>query len=410
MGRNNAATVVLCVVAVSCSAGTKLSGVYTIKGEASGQNLDGQNLDGLSLLTQLQQVVTARASASIHHAATPEYLSNMVTMASNLARMSNAGISDSSNSPFTAIKESMKATITNILDVRVDVDFIGLKRRMEAFTKLFSACETQFAKGNQAAAAKQQEVPCLTKRHASCRAVEAVKFADKNACNASLQTSRLVQTTGCDIVIHYGQDESTSLCAPKLTETAEQYNRRMVAEFKSRLDTIRSQKSLCQNASVAVSSQQNACAKEERDLQQQRQSCNRIQETLDSKACEVGMMMNSTCQAYQACRTQTMYSWSLAHNTTEWSVHSLRQEYMTLRKVECLLDSLGAEQSQLELCLTQPYDGSHLQVNSSAPLECQACQTLAELPGTPEYEQAVFASLPPEAPAAPCTASCCIDI
>lgn len=402
--RVNAATLVFCVVAVTCSAGAKISGGQATKGEVSST---GQDHDGLSLLTQLQKEVTARASASLHHAATPELLSNMLTMASNLARMSNTSVSDS---PFGSITSSMKATITNILHVRVDVDFLNLKGRMRGFRKLFSACERNREAGERDILKKQQEVPALASSHATCRAEEAVKFVDKKACNASLQTSRLVQSTGCDIVIRYGHDESTSLCAPKLTETAEQYNRRMVSEFKSRLDTIRLQKSLCQNASSAVTSQQNACAQEEAALQQKRLACNRIQESLDGKSCEVGLMMNSTCQAYHTCRSQTMFSWGLALNTTRWSEHSLREEYSTLKKVECLLDNLGGDQTQLDACMTQLVDSSHLMVNETEPDDCQACQMLAERPGTPEYEQELFAGLPADAPAAPCTASCCVDI
>lgn len=398
----NAATLVFCVVAVSYSAGAKISGGQAKKGEVSGT---GQDQDGLSLLTQLHKVVTARASASIHHAATPEVLSSMLTMASNLALNKNI-----SASPFSSITDGMKSMIANILHVRVDVDFLGLQQKMKAFKALFSACEINREAGQKNALKKQQEVPALVRSHATCRAEEALKFVDRNACNASLQTSRLVQSTGCDIVIKYGQDESTSLCAPRLTETAEQYNRRMVSEFKSRLDTIRLQKSLCQNASSAVTSQQSACVQEETDLQQKRQTCNRIQETLDGKSCELGLIMNSSCQAYHTCRAQTMYSWSLAHNTSKWSENSLRAEYRTLKKVECLLDNLGGDVALLDACMTTHHDDSHLRVNDTEPDECQACQMLAERPGTPEYEQELFAGLPADAPVAPCTASCCIDI
>lgn len=404
MKQVNAATVVFCVVAVSCSAGAKISGGQTANGAVSST---GQDHDGLSLLTQLHQVVTARASASIHHGATPEFLSNMLTMASSLARMSNTSTPDSAFSEITA---SMKSQITNILHVRVDADYRNLGNKMADFKDLFKACETNREAGKQATEKKQQDVPALATSHATCRAEEAVKFADKNACQSSLQTSRLVQSTGCDIVINYGQDESTSLCAPKLTETAEQYNRRMVSEFKSRLDTIRLQKSLCQNASSAVDSQQNACAQEERDLQQKRETCNRKQETLDSKACDVGRMMNTTCQAYHACRGQTMYSFSLAENTTEASLTNLRAEYESLTRVECLLDKIGQDQAALDACMAQQVDCDHLNLNKTKPDDCQPCEMLAEQPGTKEYEQEVFGSLSNDTPAAPCTASCCIDI
>jgi len=403
MKQVNAAIVVFCVVAVSCSAGAKISGGQKTRGAVSGT---GQDHDGFSLLTQLHQVVTARASASIHHAATPEFLSNMLTMASSLARMSNTSTADS---PFASITDSMKATISNILHVRVNVDYISLGTKMAAFRELFGACEKNREAGKQKGKGKQEEIPALAKSHATCRAEEAVKYSDKNACNSSLQTSRLVQSTGCDIVIKYGQDESTSLCASRLSETAEQYNRRMISEFKSRLDTIRLQKSLCQNASFAVDSQQNACEQEERDLRQKRATCNRIQETLDSKACDVGRMMNTTCQAYHACRGQTMYSFSLAENTTEASSQSLRKEYGTLKRVECLLDNLGGTQASLDECMNQEVDSSHLAVNKMQPDPCQACEMLAEQPGTPEYEQEVFGNLSADAPATPCTASCCID-
>jgi len=404
MKQVNAAIVVFCVVAVSCSAGAKISGGQTTKGAVSST---GQDHDGLSLLTQLHQVVTARASASIHHAATPEFLTNMLTMASSLARMSNTTVDDS---VFAAITASMKSTISNILHVRVDADYRNLENKMVAFKDLFKACDKNLGEGKKSSEKKQQDVPALAKSHATCRAEEAVKFVDKNACQSSLQTSRLVQSTGCDIVINYGQDESTSLCAPKLTETAEQYNRRMISEFKSRLDTIRLQKSLCQNASSAVDSQENACVQEESDLQQKRETCNRIQETLDSKACDVGRMMNTTCQAYHACRGQTMYSFSLAENTTEASAQSLQKEYESLTRVECLLNNLGSGQAELDACMDQQVDSTHLKAKKTKPDDCQACEMLAEQPGTKEYEQEVFGGLSADSPAAPCTASCCIDI
>lgn len=403
----HAASLFFGVVTVRFVAGTKIGKIVGGQRRAQDESSTVQQSDGLSLLTQLQQVVSARTSAPTQHVATPEYLARMEMMASNLAKMKT---SNTSSSPFQAITQQMKATITGILHVRVNGDLVSLSQKMAAFENLFSVCETNRNAGMQAAVSKQQEVPALASSHVACRTEESVKLADKNACTASLQTSRLVRTTGCDIVIHYGSDDSTSLCAPRLSETPEQYNRRMIFEFKARLETIRSQKSLCQNASTAVSSQQSACTQEETDWQQKRQSCNSAQETLDNKACEFGLMMNSTCEAYKTCRSQTMYSFSLANETTHRSQRSLRAEYQTLKRVECLLDSIGGSSEQLQRCMEIIFDASHLKVNHSEPPDCQPCETLAEQPGTAEYNQTVYASLPESAPAAPCTASCCIAI
>lgn len=396
-------SVVFFVLAASFGAGTKTDVGHLRNLDVS---IEGEDSDGLSLLTQLRQVLSTMASSSLtDHAATPESLSKMEVMATSLAKMSKAQAS-----PFDGIIKTMSETISQILDVRIIQDLGVLNEKMRAFKDLFMVCDQALNNATQPAMAIQKQIPQMASDHTACRTDEATRLEDMKACKASLQTSRMVFTTGCDIVVHYGYDDATSLCAPKLAETAEEYNRRMVSEFKSRLDTIRSQKHLCDNASSAVNSQQHACAQEETGWQNKRESCNVAQDALDNKACEFALEMNSTCVTYQSCRSQTMYSYNLANKTTQQALAGLRTEYSTMKRVACLLDHLGGDRQKLQQCMQNNYDVSHLKVNASEPPECLPCESLAEQPGTAEYNQTVFAGLPEDAPPIPCTASCCVTI
>lgn len=323
------------------------------------------------------------------------------------SQASSAKPGEEPESEYANITESMKATINKILDVRVDLDFMNLKQRMAASENLFKTCENSREEGLRDNLELQERFPDLVKKHSRCREQEALNYADKKACDESMQSDAQLRSANCDLFIDYGHDESTSLCSPQLSETAEEYNRRMISDFSSRLEAVRSQKILCQNESLAVKSQRRVCTEEDSQLQEQRKSCNAIQETLDAKACQLGSKMSSNCQAYRACRQQTEDSWHLAAKSVEWSVENLKKEFVTLRKVECLLNHLGADEAQLLHCLDAFYDSSHLSLSIPKPPESHACEALAEEPGTPSYQRAVYGVLPTEAPAAPCVALCC---
>lgn len=112
---------------------------------------------------------------------------------------------------------------------------------------------------------------------------------------------------------------------------------------------------LCENTTGAIKLQEAVCDGLRGELQQRRADCEAQQHGLDEAVCGLAGVMDSTCTAYKACRSQATLSYDLGRHSIEQRLSALREEWTALQRIECLLKVLGAGAEAVAQCQSATY-------------------------------------------------------
>eukprot|EP00434_Breviolum_minutum_P037606 symbB.v1.2.033351.t1/scaffold4121.1/size44329/2 len=307
------------------------------------------------------------------------------------------------------VKADVMSTIADQLKPRILAEHKLIQSQIAEFSSLFGKCEMEREAGLNASFMKQQAIPVLIANHKTCRWQESNLGHELASCKETLASSRQVDASTCEGAKMLDQIPEVASCVALNGEDSETYHRRMLQQLQERLKSIRIRRLLCANTTGALKLQEAVCEGQVNEIEQQRSSCNSMQSMLDSSVCELSTSMSTTCAQYKACRSQATLSYDLVHNTVKARELSLQDEWKALQRIECILDAMSTSDilAATQDCNHALYSVTHLLVNYVTIPPCQPCETLAEVPGTIEYNRTVFKDLPDEVPLAMCTAECC---
>ncbi|CAE7226361.1 unnamed protein product [Symbiodinium natans] len=307
------------------------------------------------------------------------------------------------------VKSDVMTMVSNELKPRIITEHSQIQSQIAEFSGLFAKCEEVRGVGLNESYSEQQAIPVLIANHKACRKQESALQDRLSACRTALQSSRLVDASTCESARLLDRIPEASVCSALNGESAEAYHQRMLDVFRDRLKNIRIRRLLCQNTTGALHLQESACDTQAREVEEQRTSCNLMQRQLDASACDLSMSMNTTCSKYQACRSQATLSYDLVRNTVKARESNLHDEWKALKHIECILEAMVGSNimSAAQECGRAIYSVAHLMVVYITMPPCQACEDLAEVPGTADYNATVFADIPANAPVTECAASCC---
>ena len=250
-------------------------------------------------------------------------------------------------------------TITNELKPRILAEYEAIQSQIAEFRKSFAKCEEEREVGFNKSYHVHVGIPPLVSKHKACRFQESDLARGLLSCEATLKTSKEVEESTCQ-AIRIEKIPDVESCASH-NEDAETFHRRLIKEFQERLESIRSKKSLCANATEALKLQEAVCAGQGEELKEHRSSCNSMQMELDGSACELSRSMTSTCEQYRECRSQEVLSYDVVQNTVKEREGALQEEWKALGRIECILDAfLQADiVSATQACLRASYSSSY---------------------------------------------------
>ncbi|CAE7239376.1 unnamed protein product [Symbiodinium sp. CCMP2592] len=358
-----------------------------------------------SLLAALNQTARLKLGSDRSRSAAP-YLKNLeatlLAMAQNTSQIPSQLLH--------GVKDDVMTMVASDLKPRILTEHRQIQSQIAEFSGLFAKCEEVRGVGLNESYLEQEALPVLIANHGACRKQESLLQDRLDACRTALQSSRLVDASTCESARLLDRIPEMSVCSTLNGESAEAYHHRMLEVFQDRLKNIRIRRLLCENTTGALHLQESACDTQDQEVKRQRESCNLMQRQLDSAACDLSLSMNTTCSKYQACRSQATLSYDLVRNTVKARESNLHDEWKALQHIECILEAMvGSDiMRAAQDCGRAVYSVAHLVVSYITMPSCQPCEDLAEVPGTSDYNAAVFAGIPANAPVAECAASCCL--
>ncbi|CAK9012474.1 unnamed protein product [Durusdinium trenchii] len=390
----NVAAPVWCILAVACA--------------RLGECLFLRQSDARDFYPQLAPLLaavneTSKLESDTTASLSAPYLHSIEATLTSMAQ----GLSQAPGDSVSQVKADVVRMIDNLLRPRILAEHDAIQSQVAAFSSSFAKCETERAVALNQSYSKQEGLPLLIANHKACRLHESKLGYGLASCKETLQSSKEVDASTCEAAKMEGIPDVTS-CASH-GEDVEQYHRRVIAQFRERLDSIRHKKVLCSNTTEALKLQEAVCAGQADEIQQHRSRCNSRQEEIDSTVCDLSTSMSTTCARYKACRSQVTVSYDLVRRTVQSREETLQDEWKALGRIECILDAMSKLDAVVatQECFHASYSVSHLNVNYVTIPESAPCAALAEIPGTAEYNNTVFQGLPDNVPLAMCSAECC---
>eukprot|EP00933_Yihiella_yeosuensis_P080034 TRINITY_DN93443_c0_g1_i1.p1 TRINITY_DN93443_c0_g1~~TRINITY_DN93443_c0_g1_i1.p1 ORF type:complete len:671 (+),score=170.59 TRINITY_DN93443_c0_g1_i1:100-2112(+) len=307
------------------------------------------------------------------------------------------------------VRYSTRNLLDSQLKPRVLADFKAISDQITQAVGLFQKCEDDRLYSLRASLEQQVAMPGFAGTHKACRMQEASLNAERQQCDIISLNAVSIKKGACD----QGKliDVPRIDCASDYNEDPEAYHLRMMRAFQRNYEVIRQNRKSCADATTNAAYRDGSCTRAVEAHRNKREECNAAQDKMDSHACMLAMSMNTTCMSYQLCRRQSTMSYNLADQTVAVEETNLHNEWKSLKHIECMLDALGTTQPgvAVQACNNVEHSIDHLRVVRVPVPECQPCELLAEIPGSPEYESLMYKqALPPGAQAKECTAMCCL--
>lgn len=360
----------------------------------------------------------SEANTSFHLARNNEFAELALGLATSsnltglLALLTDAVSKNLNSSSSEALGEQLQPVVSALndtLEPSVLQDQLIAQHTVSGFEALFLHCEELAATAFNHSIHQQRHVVQLRKDHTSCRGLESVLVNASRDCQFMVSSARTVQTYKCQLYSAANSVVSTA-CFPVGGENAEAFHDRKLQEYEANLADLLQRRGDCDNATAAVATLQTHCDRKESSLREMRSKCNGQQLALDSDICSLNQNMASDCTASQACQNQAIASYNLASNSVRMDEASIRERWRQLQTIRCMVDSLLQRQGvqTAYACRDRSYSVDHLSVNYAGAPPFSPCQALQETPGSQEYMQILYGSLPANVHAEACRSQCCI--
>lgn len=253
------------------------------------------------------------------------------------------------------------------------------------------------------------------KQHADCRSSEDGILLDKTTCDAA--SGRLAKKAMVhlqEVQSHQGVSKS-SLCGVSVQSLAK------VDSIKSGRDKAHA---LADASEVFLEAEANRSAKASECIEiannhsSKKAECNGKQEALESAVCEEGRVAKEGCEVYASIYATRLQDYKAVTESVSLRMADRATEWLHLKRVLCILESLMAAKSDGELeakgklhtrieeCYKNPFPNPGLMITAKTAPAQDGCPSVPVLPCTDAFIIKEYSSLPAGAGPAACKNGC----
>jgi hypothetical protein len=298
--------------------------------------------------------------------------------------------------------ESMKPNLLAALS--------ALQNQTDAeYSMIYTQCDRSLAAFVSDTTA-QDAFQAAAKGHLACRQEEAALAAEVPTCYSQLSAMLALKYSSCSSAAALNKIGVQSSCTVQSGENFTNYASRLLKHYLEASDNLTFAQEQCGNSTQASDIQTETCSMRNSSVVLQRTVCNQNQSAMDSASCALLANSQSTCRNYTSCYSQATSNLLVFLDGVNTSLASLREQYSSMLKTVCLLQSVGGTTPQAYCSSPSAIvqeAASKMSIKFPVPKQATACKPAADTAGTPGYRAAQYSILPPGAPATTCTASCC---
>ena len=208
---------------------------------------------------------------------------------------------------------------------------------------------------------------------------------------------------------------NSSDCAKQEGESEEAYTRRLREYYEARNLEVREAEEKCDRATVSLENKVAECSGLKDTWSGIREACGREQDTMDEASCDIQEDETSVCQEYSRCYEQATAAYNQDLEAVKQQQADLADEWAALLRMQCLLQVFAKDadkQAALATCKGQDHasevaSATSLRFPSPVPKTAQLCSTIGGAAANSHYIVQHYGSLPKNAQAKTCSASCC---
>jgi len=167
------------------------------------------------------------------------------------------------------------------------------------------------------------------------------------------------------------------------------------------LDEFMRTKKDCDEAAVAYNLETIECKRLDAELLSKRESCDNMQDTMDTHSCKWSVDEKDACEKYEGCYSQGKTSYDTSEKDYKELEKDRKAEWKGLMRMMCILEAFGApggiNETAIQTCKAKTHDISHLVLvykmttNFIAEVDCEPPKLY---PNTAEYKAAEYNMLP----------------
>jgi len=287
------------------------------------------------------------------------------------------------------------------------------QQQLDALPPLFASCDGLIAEGSFDTG--EAKIVKLSEEHKECRKSEANVYDEKEViCGTQLTALHGVMTTRCQIYAEVDKIPQSSHCAASSSDAnALEWYERIIKELgEAKAYLVQSQEA-CSKATNEHAAQDALCTESTSNHSGALTQCNLVQESLDQKACATWEANGRHCAIYDGCYDQENITFHETMAVVKLQEESMKNESIQLQVLKCMLATFDMseedQQIAMENCKGSSFSPDGVDINyPTVPAKMSCSQaSMANKPGTAEYEATHYTGLPAQALAKACTASCC---
>jgi len=350
---------------------------------------------------------------------------NIQMMENKVERMIKHNLSRNSATPFGNAGTEIKDLLTT-MEAQVNSSHQNRQTSLHEACEVIAACGTTLDGSLQTVPQVHSQYEAESAKHKTCRGEEAQLNHSHTQCAADVLAKEGLAATACSLSAQVSGNAETA--ASQMTqgsgETVEAFLQRVralvggcdcntadicVGGGGGLLDKVRCARKECEDTTADHNAIKLTCATTETEYESKQSACGDLQDNMDAVACESATLSNTACETYNTCSgdKDSAYETTKGHVKDAEAVHKL--EWRAIQRIGCLLSALDGDakidDAKIQACKTMTHNTDHLNIDYECEKNSKTCAPNDLFPGTPAYQDAEFAVLPPGAkgkPVQPC--------
>jgi len=311
-----------------------------------------------------------------------------------------------------ALQKKMLDMIGKDMKPAVQKNHEKIQIEMNDTIKGFDICPEQGEKEGQPA---MDKFTSARSAHVSCRAGEVTAYKAMHKCNKEHASEPNATKALCNAVTALDKTQGAiqSTCASSTGESYLSQVKRLANVFNSAVKTYEDQTRACSAQQTKEASKTNECKAAKGTYDSKKAECDKAQANMDSSSCDYKVAALAGCDACYNALKKSLDD-KKAKNWPEQQ-QALEQEMGVLLRMECYLSTIektsyADRKKAIDAC-TQKASAAGVGIGAlslafpSAP--AKKCTEPAGLAGSAKYKASYYDTLPANAPATTCSASCC---
>lgn len=324
--------------------------------------------------------------------------------------------SESGNTPELAtFVASIKQLINSQMKPKIQANRDGMQATIQRSFDGIAGCAGGMHKTQASISATGGKVSELAASHKQCRQTQSTMATDSQSCQSQLTTLATVRTAACNSFSDF-QSTSAATCTKNGGESYRDYAVRLQSYFTAQVAAFDQKKKACDDATSAHNAQQALCSQRANSLASQKSTCDQLQDQMDVQSCSIVSATKDMCAANDACYTSAVASYNGQVAIVKPQEAGVKTEMEAVLRLNCLADTFAAEDggraAAITACRNKDYsqEVAPLSINYPAVPSKTSCAVADGLVGSNAYAQANWASLPSNAAAKTCVATCCSSL